>query len=971
MAQGGERLVGRAEELGLIDDALVALDQGRAGLIELVGEPGIGKTRLLAELARLADARGQIVLSGSASELERDLPFWVFVDALDDYVRGLDPERLSQLSAEARGELTAVLPSLSQPAAPRDTAVLHERYRSYRAVREILELLAGEQPLVLILDDLHWGDPASVELLGSLLNRPPDAAVLLAFAIRPRQVPERLLVALERAHRANVVTRLELSALTRDEAGELLAQNVDRVYAAGLYEDSGGNPFYLEQLARVLDRPPGLGDATSQSLGGVQVPSIVAAAIAEELGLLSTGALLVLEGASVVGDPFDPELAAAAAGVDDLAAIAALDELLRLDLVRETDVPRRFRFRHPLVRRAVYEATPGGWRLSAHERSARALLDRGASASAQAHHIERAARHGDVAAIATLRAAGEATAQQAPASASRWFAAAIRLSSDALPAEERVELLLAYASAQAASGHFEEGHLTLIECTQLLPDDSEALSARVAIACAGVERLLGRHTQAHARLEAALGGLRDADSREAVGLTLELAADCLLRGEYLAIEGWAIRAVEAARPLGDPALSAAALAMKALAAALRGAADEAEALCDEAAGSIDALGDKELARQLDGLAHLATAEMYTDRFEASGRHAERALVIGRATGQGELFPLIFPMLGTALWVQGRVTESARIFDDAIEAARMLDNVQGLAWNLFNRSFAASIEGDVDMALATASESVELAKRLDDSIITAHAAWALAMPLLETGRAAEAADLLLNATGGAELRLIPGAWRAYGLELLTRCFLEAGRIDEARAAAQAAAACADEVGLPLATAVAARAGAAIALADGEAAGAAARALASADELERVGCLFDSAVSRALAGRALAQAGEKDRAAAELERAAAAFSSSGCTRHQAAAERELRKLGRRIHRTSRPGASDEIGVQSLSERELEVARLIVDRKTNPQIAAELFLSQKTVESHIRNMFRKLDVSSRVELARAVERAERAPA
>ena len=141
------------------------------------------------------------------------------------------------------------------------------------------------------------------------------------------------------------------------------------------------------------------------------------------------------------------------------------------------------------------------------------------------------------------------------------------------------------------------------------------------------------------------------------------------------------------------------------------------------------------------------------------------------------------------------------------------------------------------------------------------------------------------------------------------------------------------------------------------------------LESAGCVFDAAVSRALAGRALAQAGERDRAAAELERAASAFHSFGCEGHQARAERELRKLGRRMQHRSRPGAADEIGIASLSERELEVARLIVDRKTNPQIATALFLSTKTVESHIRNMFRKLDVSSRVELARVIEQADRA--
>ena len=154
----------------------------------------------------------------------------------------------------------------------------------------------------------------------------------------------------------------------------------------------------------------------------------------------------------------------------------------------------------------------------------------------------------------------------------------------------------------------------------------------------------------------------------------------------------------------------------------------------------------------------------------------------------------------------------------------------------------------------------------------------------------------------------------------------------------------------------------------AAAAAAQAQASALALEDAGCGFDAAISRALAGRALVAAGERDLGATELEAAAAAFSAFGCARHQATAERELRKLGRRIHRPSRPGSADEFGVQSLSERELEVARLIVDRNTNAQIAASLFLSQKTVESHIRNMFRKLAVSSRVELARAVEQADR---
>ena len=111
----------------------------------------------------------------------------------------------------------------------------------------------------------------------------------------------------------------------------------------------------------------------------------------------------------------------------------------------------------------------------------------------------------------------------------------------------------------------------------------------------------------------------------------------------------------------------------------------------------------------------------------------------------------------------------------------------------------------------------------------------------------------------------------------------------------------------------------------------------------------------------------RAAAELELAAAAFESFGSHRYRLQAERELRKLGRSIHRRSRPGKGDGSAVESLTERELQIARLVVDRKTNPQIAAELFLSQKTVETHLRNIFHKMGVTTRAALARTVERTD----
>ena len=111
MSRLADHLVGRAEELGSLDRVLTELGQGRPAAIELTGEPGIGKTRLLAELAARADASGRLVLSGSASELERDLPFSVFVDALDEYLESLEPSRFARLNEDVRTELAHVFPS--------------------------------------------------------------------------------------------------------------------------------------------------------------------------------------------------------------------------------------------------------------------------------------------------------------------------------------------------------------------------------------------------------------------------------------------------------------------------------------------------------------------------------------------------------------------------------------------------------------------------------------------------------------------------------------------------------------------------------------------------------------------------------------------------------------------------------------------------------------------------------------------
>ncbi len=776
---------------------------------------------------------------------------------------------------------------------------------------------------------------------------------------------ERLKATVERTYRTGLLQRLELGPLNIDDAREFVGAIVVSGDAGILYEETGGNPFYLEQLARSASRTArGSGSGRGVLLEGVDVPPVVAAALSEELALLTSDARAVLEGASIAGDPFDPELAAAAAGVSERQVLDALDELLRLDLVRTTEVPRRFRFRHPLIRRAVYEMTLGGRRLAAHERCADALASRGAAASARAHHTELAAREGDMAAVALLREAGEAATRRAPASAAQWFGSALRLLPASAPKEERIELLLARAAALSAVGRFGEAHDLLLEAMELVPPSHEELLVRVTTACATMEHLLGRQKEAEAHLETALERLREPDSPQAVELMIELAVDKFHVADWAAMRAWAARAIDAARPL-DPALLAAALAVQAWAASLAGAGPEAQEQRHEAAELVDSLPDDVLARRLDALAHLAAAELYLDRFEAAVDHARRGVDISRATGHGDQFPLLIPALGSCLWILGRPAESADVFDGAIEAARLIGNLHALAWHLFNRTFAAIAEGDLETALTTAEESAELAGGLVPGPVRGHAYVALAYALLERGEPARSAQLLVEHVGGEELRMIGGGWRAHYLWFLTRAWVEIGERASAERAAAAARACADEVGLPKAAAMAELASALLDLDAGNPLQGAERAVLATTLLDGVADRFDAARARAFAGRAFAAGGDRERAVELLSTAADAFDSFGALRYRDEVERELRKLGHRTPTRRQPGGG--AGLAALSARELEVARLVVDRKTNPEIAATLFLSQKTVETHLRNTFRKLGVSSRVELARVVEQTE----
>jgi DNA-binding CsgD family transcriptional regulator len=432
---------------------------------------------------------------------------------------------------------------------------------------------------------------------------------------------------------------------------------------------------------------------------------------------------------------------------------------------------------------------------------------------------------------------------------------------------------------------------------------------------------------------------------------------------------WAQRAYARAEAEGDPGLITAAAAGLSLACALAGHVEEGRRVRDEVASKLDAMSDREAAASLISLSQLASGELYLDRIVEGAAHSARSVELARATKQVQLFPMLEPARGIFLGYLGRLEDSRALLDGACEAGRLGGDSHALAWGLFTRGMTLRQLGDLDAAIADGEEALELSRRSDtQNVVSLFAGLTLGVALLERGEAGRAIEIMCGCAGGPALPLAPGAMRGYYLGFLAQAYVANGCAEEAAATVAEAAAVAEATGLVLPAMAAERAAAHMALASGDPAEAARRALASAEMADALGTPIEAAQSRLLAGRGLAGADRPDAAVEVLQQAASAFDALGALRYRDEAERELRRFGsRRPHRRTRAGQRDATGVESLTERELQVARLIVDRRTNPQIAAELFLSTKTVESHVRNLFHKLGVSSRVEVARVIERAD----
>jgi DNA-binding NarL/FixJ family response regulator/tetratricopeptide (TPR) repeat protein len=951
-------LVGRERDLEFLTTRLDEVEAGTARFAAVEGDPGMGKSRLLRELAERASGRGCVVLHGRAAEFEREMPFGLFVDALDSFLEAAPGSAFGALDQEQIDELASAFPAM-RPLASGDSPAPapEDRIRVYGAARELLGSLAPGKTVLITLDDLHWSDRASLELIGHLLRRPPRAKVMIVFSYRTRRLDSSVIAEIRAAADAGSLGLQRLAPLEPEDAGALLEGNPR---TAEILEQSGGNPFYILELSRAEPVASLVGGGGSDG-----VPEAIGVAIDRELGALSADGRALANASAVVGDPFSLDLSIGAAGLAPGDGLTALDELAGSDLIRSTDVPRRFQFRHPLVRSAVYDAVPEGTRLAIHSLCAELLRDGREGLAVRAHHVEQSAQFGELEAVELLRDAALGSAARAPASAVRWLRAALRLLPDDAPTELRQELLLPLPGLLTSLSDFNGAYEAALEALASIGPEQRDLEVAMTIACATFEHALGDRDRAGARLDGAIEEAIKDGGPDAVALLIAKLMDRFYDRRFEEMPEWGERAVAAAAEIDDRPLRAAAAGAHLMACALGGRVDEALRDRPGVIELIDDLSDAELAERLDAIGSLTAAEMYLDKFEAVVVHGERGLKVGRASGRAAFAPTLVPCVGTCDWVLGNIDPAIDILSTAAEASRVSRNQLQLAWNLLNLAFAQAMQGDVAGAVASGEEASAIATELGDSAISSWAGLCLGIALREDGQHERAVETFTSKMGGSGAAQIPGGWRAHAAMELTRAAVAAGRLDVADESQRHADEAARETGLPMARAWADRAQAEVLLAREEPAAAAELALASAAAAGELHARIDRAISRELAGRALQAAGDQDRAVEQFTLAAEEFDECKAHRHRDRVEQELGRLGHRTSRRSRASA-DETGLESLTGREQEVAHLLVDRLTNAEIAKELFLSEKTIESHLRNIFRKLEVASRVEVAKLMERS-----
>jgi DNA-binding SARP family transcriptional activator len=390
--------VGRVQEMSALQRLWSEVRAGRGARIALVvGEAGIGKSRLVRELALQGREQGAVVLHGSADE-DLLVPHQHFVEALGHYLGAAAPSELRRRVEPRAADLEPIAPALSRDAGapPReDGRQESRRYRLFEAVASLLDELAAEAPVLLLLDDLHWADQSTAALLRHTLESRPDMRLLVLATQRPADVAPggALAEALQRLSQQQFVERVTLSGLLDADVAQLsrslTGQDLSGELVRAIRDEAGGNPFFVQEIVRHLSEGDRSGSVLS--LARADVPEGIREVVDLRLARLGDACVRLLTVAAVIGAEFELEPLERVSDLQGEDLAAALDEALAAELVLEPPhgERERFAFSHALVRRTLLGRLTHAHRRRIHARVAEALqAARGDAALLEiAHHL--------------------------------------------------------------------------------------------------------------------------------------------------------------------------------------------------------------------------------------------------------------------------------------------------------------------------------------------------------------------------------------------------------------------------------------------------------------------------------------------------------------------------------------------------------------------------------------------------------
>jgi class 3 adenylate cyclase len=432
------RLVGRDEQLFALEDALLAAHRGETRLVALGGEAGLGKTRLASELAQRAQRLGWTVLWGACSEAEFPIPYLPVVEALGNYLSSQDTAQVSESLGAARRDLAQLFPQLGkdEPVTPVGDPT-QAKLRLFEAVVGLLGMAARDHGLLLILEDVHWADTATRELLDHLCRRLSAMRALLLLTYRSDELDRRhpLAPLLQSWRRSGTGELVTLAPLDRGQIAEIISaildgEEVEEEFQELMYARTEGNPFVLEEMLKeVIDRADAQrsGDGWQRrSFEQLRIPDTVRDTILLRFARLDPAEAEVLQAGAVLGRTFDYATLLSTSGAPEATVHRALEVGMAQQLLEElADGSLSYRWRHALTQEAISTEIVLPRRQALHGRAADALIAAGAGALVVTGHLLGASRF-EEAVPACLEAAEEAEASLA-------FADALELLERALP----------------------------------------------------------------------------------------------------------------------------------------------------------------------------------------------------------------------------------------------------------------------------------------------------------------------------------------------------------------------------------------------------------------------------------------------------------------------------------------------------------------------------------------------------------